>query len=215
MVWAYIWAWISARALKTKISIPVILLLGVIPDIDIFLSGFGVVHHSFTHSIFFWLLLFTPLYPLLRRRTIPYLVAVVQHFTLGDFLVGSIMIFWPLSQDFFGANFRMGLFADVFLEGTGLLLAAILIIFNGDLKRMLSIRRENMFMVIPLLALLASMLFFAVDQPFAPLILYIWSRKLLLVLVTCHLFLLGFLVASTIQGLRSITSKSIFRVKKP
>jgi len=203
MVWAYIWAWLSARALKVDVLIPAILLLGALPDIDLFLSGFGVVHHSFTHSLLFWFILFTPLYWLLRWRAVPYLVAVMQHFVFGDFLVGSVMLFWPFSQVFFGVNLRIGLFEDVFLEGSGLLLSAILIILNGDFKRMISIRRENLFMVVPLLALLASMLFFAVDQPLVPLVLYISSRKLLTIMVTCHLILLGFLAASSIQGVRS------------
>ncbi|MFX0203990.1 MAG: hypothetical protein ACFFCW_48450, partial [Candidatus Hodarchaeota archaeon] len=95
MVWAYILAWTSARALKIQVSIPAVLLLGVLPDIDLFLAGFGVVHHSFTHSLFFWVILFTPLYLTQKRWVLPLLVAVTQHYAFGDFIVGSVMFLWP------------------------------------------------------------------------------------------------------------------------
>jgi hypothetical protein len=53
------------------------------------------------------------------------------------------------------------------------------------------------------LALLASMLFFAVDWQIVPLIAYVWSRKLLTTIVLDHLILVTFLAVSTVQGLRA------------
>ena len=43
------------------------------------------------------------------------------------------------------------------------MLAVGVMYFNGDLKRLVSVSLDNVFMVFPLLALVSSMLFFAVD----------------------------------------------------
>jgi hypothetical protein len=209
MAWAYVWAVIFAGKRRGKLFIPAILMLGVMPDIDILLRGFGVVHHTFTHSLFFWFVIFAPFLAVFRRKLIPYFVAVVQHFAFGDFLVGHVMIFWPFSSSYFGLNIAMPSVLDVALETAGLLLAAGIIIFNGDLRRLLSIDMRNIPMFLPFLALLTSMLFFAVDWPIIPLVAHIWSRKLLTIIVLEHIFLVIFLTVSTAQGLRRLFNNRI------
>jgi len=206
MAWAYVWAVVSGGRRSGKLSVPAVLMLGVLPDFDLFLHGLGVVHHSFTHSLFFWFLMFAPVLAVFRRRSIPYLVAVVQHFAFGDLMVGDAMILWPFSTSYFGFNIAMPSFPDVALETAGLLLAAGIVYLNGDLRRLLSANTRNISMYLPLTALLASMLFFAVDRPIAPLIAYIWSRKLLTIIVLEHVILATFLAVSTAQGLRGLIS---------
>jgi hypothetical protein len=214
MAWAYVWAvvvWalISGDKRGGKLFVPAILILGVLPDIDLFLGSFGVVHHTFTHSLFFWSVIFVPFLLVFRRRSIPYFVAVVQHFAFGDFLVGRVMIFWPFSLSYFGLNIAMPSIPDVGLETAGLLLAAVIIIFNGDLRRLLLVDERNILMLLPLLALLSSMLFFAVDWSLVPLVAYIWSRKLLTALVLGHLILVAFLAVSSAEGLRALWRKPV------
>ena len=76
--------------------------------------------------------------------------------------------------------------------------------FNGDLKRLVSVNLDNLFMVFPLLALVTSMLFFAVDWTIFPLIAYIWNSPILTTIVIAHLILTIFLAISTLQGLRKL-----------
>jgi hypothetical protein len=209
MAWAYVWAvivWavISGGKRRGKLFVPAVLMLGVLPDIDLFFERFGVVHHTFTHSIFFWLVIFAPFLLIYRQKSIPYLAAVVQHFAFGDLLVGKVMILWPFSRSYFGLNIAMPSVLDVALETAGLLLAAGIIIFNGDLKRLLSVDIRNISMFLPFLALLTSMLFFAVDRSIIPLVGYIWARKLLTTIVLDHVILATFLAVSAAQGLRAL-----------
>jgi hypothetical protein len=209
MAWAYVWAaivWavISGGKRGGKLFVPAILMLGVLPDIDLFFGRFGVVHHTFTHSFIFWLVIFAPFLLVFGLKSIPYLAAVVQHFAFGDLLVGRVMILWPFSLSYFGLNIAMPSVLDVALETAGLLLAAGIVIFNGDLRRLLSADTRNIPMFLPFLALLTSMLFFAVDRPIIPLVAYIWSRKLLTIIVLEHIFLVIFLAVSTAQGLRRL-----------
>lgn len=207
MAWAYVWAaialaFVSGGKRGWKLFVPAILMLGVLPDIDLFFRPLGLLHHTVTHSLFFWIILFAPFLVVFRLKSLPYLAAVVQHFAFGDLLVGKVMIFWPFSSSYFGFKMAMPSVIDVALETAGLLLAAGIAISNADLRRLLSADIRNGWMVLPLLALLASMLFFAVDYSFAPLIAYVWSRKLLTALVLDHLILVAFLAVSTVQGLR-------------
>jgi hypothetical protein len=202
MVWAYVWAALFAGKRKGKLFIPLVLMLGIAPDFDLLLRG--VVHHTLTHSFFFWIIVFAPFFVVFRQKTVPYFVAVAQHFAFGDFLVGNVMIFWPFSQSYFGFNIAMTSMLDVALETAGLLLAVGISYFNGDLRRMLSIDIHNFLMFLPLLALLTSMLIFAVDWSRIPLIAYFWSRKLLTIIILGHIILAIFLAFSTLQGLRGL-----------
>ncbi len=204
MVWAYVWAAMFAGERNGKLFIAMILMLGIAPDIDLLLRSFGVIHHTLTHSFFFWLIVFTPFFAVFRQKTVPYFVAVAQHFAFGDFLVGNVMIFWPFSPTYFGLNIAMTSMLDVALETAGLLLAAGISYYKDDLRRMLSIDIRNLLMFLPLLALLTSILFFAVDWSFIPLIAYIWSRKLLTTIILGHIISAIFLALSTLQGLRRL-----------
>ena len=94
---------------------------------------------------------------------------------------------------------------DVGLETGGLLLAVGIMYFNGDLRRGLSVDKGNVWMFFPFLALVASMLFFAVDLPIIPLVYHIGYSKLFATIVLAHLVLVGFLAVSTFQGLRKIS----------
>ena len=204
MVWAYVWAAMFAGKCKGKLFIPLVLMLGIAPDIDLLLRSFGVIHHTLTHSFFFWLIIFAPFFMVFRRKTMPYFIAIAQHFAFGDLLVEAVMIFWPFSPSYFGFNIAMPSMLDVALETAGLLLAAGISYYKNDLRRMLSIDIHNLLMFLPLLALLTSMLIFAVDWSLIPLVAYIWSRKLLTTIVLGHIILAIFLALSTLQGLRRL-----------
>ena len=209
MSWAYVFAVAFAGRRGGKLFIPVILMLGVLPDVDLFLEGFGVGHRTFFHSIFFWVMLFVPALVIFRWKVVPYLVAVLQHFTFGDLFVAGVMLFWPFSSSFFGFDNAMLSVFDVALEIVGLLLAFGVMYFNGDLKRLVSVRLDNVFMLVPLLALTLSMLSFAVHWSLIPLITYIWSSPIHTIIVIAHLILATFLAISSFQGLRKLQFRNL------
>jgi membrane-bound metal-dependent hydrolase YbcI (DUF457 family) len=213
MTWAFVWAflaWALIPGVKRygKLFVPAVLMLGILPDADLFLESVGIVHRTVTHSFFFWSILFVPVFIIFRLRAIPYFVAVVQHFAFGDFFMGKAMIFWPFSSKLVGLNFGMPSTVDVVLETVGLLVAAGVIIYNDDLRRLVSVERRNVFMVAPLLALVTSGLFFASQFAIASFVGYILSSKLLIALAAGHLILIGFLFISTLQGLRARKAKN-------
>ena len=93
---------------------------------------------------------------------------------------------------------------DVGLEITGLLLAVGVMYFNGELKRLLSVKIRNILMIFPFLVLATSMLFFAVDSPIIPLVAHIWLSPMFATIVFAHMVLVVFLAVSTVQGLKRI-----------
>ena len=96
------------------------------------------------------------------------------------------------------------------LETAGLLLATGIAYYNGDLKRLVSVDRNNVLMFLPFLALVASMLFFAVDVPIIPLIAHIWLSPLFGTIVLSHMILVISLAISSIQGMRKCARMLFF-----
>jgi hypothetical protein len=209
MAWAFVFAiaaWVLIPKSKRggKLILPLVMILGILPDGDLLLVNFGVLHRTVTHSLITYFLLFIPLFVIYHWKAVPYFVAVSSHFLFGDLLLGQVNLFWPLNHSFIGFNFTMGSLIDVALESVGLFLAAGIMIYNGDLRRTLSVDKRNLLMALPLLAIFVSGLFFATNwlslQSFFA---YVFSSKILTVLAVGHLFLIGFLLASAIQGLRA------------
>ncbi len=209
MAWAIVFAsiaWILIPKAKrgSKLILPLIMILGALPDIDLLFESFGILHRTVTHSLVTYSLLFIPLFVIFNWKAVPYFVAVISHFVFGDLLIGQVAVFWPLNQSFIGFNFTMGSLTDIALESAGLLLAIAIIIYNGDLKRILSVDKRNLLMALPLLAIIVSGLYFAAHWPslnsfFAE----VFSSKLLTVLALGHLVLIGFLAVSVFQGLKA------------
>ena len=209
MAWAIVFAtiaWVSIPKTKKggKLILPLIMILGILPDIDILFESFGVLHRTVTHSLLTYSVLFIPFFVAYNWRAIPYFVAVISHFIFGDLLIGQVALFWPLHQSFIGFNFTMSSLTDIAIESVGLLLAAGIIIYNGDLKRTLSVDKHNLLMALPLLAIIVSGLFFSTRWPSLNFFIAdILSSKLLIVLALGHLVLIGFLAICAFQGLKA------------
>lgn len=213
MAWAYVFA-ISAWALipgikrAGKLFVPLILLLGVLPDADLFFGRFGIVHHTVTHSFVFWIILFVPFFIVFRLKSIPYFVAVVQHFAFGDILVDKVMLFWPFKSSLIGLNWGMGSILDVVFESAGLVLMLGIMIYIGDLKRLFSVDRKNRWMVFPFLALLLSLMLLGASWSVDRSISYALSRNMVIILALEHVILLTIIGISAIQGLRAKNKES-------
>jgi len=123
--------------------------------------------------------------------------------------MGKVMIFWPFDSKFFGFGFGMPSVVDVTLETAGLILAVGILIYVCDLRRLLSVDKRNVLMVLPSLALFISTLFFALHwSSINSLIAYILSNNLLIILALGHIILLALLAISSIQGLRALKPRS-------
>lgn len=208
MAWAYVfamaaWALIPGLKRSGRLFVPAILILGILPDCDLLLGGLGITHRTVTHSWLLWILLFIPVFYFLRLKAVPYFVAVVQHFAFGDFFMGKVMMFWPFSSAKVGLGFGMPSTVDFVMETAGLVLAGAILFYSGDLKRLFSRDKRNFYMILPLLALVVSALFFISHwQSIGVFAHYVLSSPLLIGMAITNFILVAFLAVCTLRGLQ-------------
>ena len=159
----YLVAWAFARWRKQKLSPWLAFTVGIVPDYDILFQGLGLVHHTYTHSLLLWAPVVIALV-LWKRESLPYVAGILSHLLIGDFLVSSIPILLPLSNISVGLRFGMPSIADAILEASSFLLMLLLMLRNGDLRRMFSGQRTNLLMVVPLVSM-ASLTWLAAKTP--------------------------------------------------
>jgi hypothetical protein len=67
-----------------------------------------------------------------KRGSLPYVVAVLQHLVVGDFLVGRVPLFLPLSNVRVGLNLGLPSVADAILESGSVVVAILVMWRSGD-----------------------------------------------------------------------------------
>jgi hypothetical protein len=158
MALAYLLGKSSAKLLKVNLNIPLILVLSIVPDADIFLELFGVngLHRGPTHSLIFALIIFIPFFAIYRRKAVPYFLALISHSLIADYIVGgSIMLFWPLTSQLFGLN-NFGLYIGIWsltnitLEWALFVVSTIVMFKTGDLSSFFRNKKSNLLLAIPI-----------------------------------------------------------------
>ena len=145
----YILSRSSAELLKTRINIPLVLALSIIPDVDVWLSNF-VAHRGPTHSIIMATLVFIPVLFIYRTKAVPYFVALVQHSLIGDLITGrNNQMLWPATTQYYGLNIDIASTTNMALEWTIFLISIIVMIKAKDIADLLSRRSSNLILAVP------------------------------------------------------------------
>ncbi|MEM0442303.1 MAG: metal-dependent hydrolase [Candidatus Nitrosocaldus sp.] len=214
-VWAYVIARSLSSVLNVRINPYLVMLLGMVPDVDILLQEY-IRHRSITHSIIFWSIAFIPFFIVYRKRSIPYFTAVVQHIMLGDVIVASTNILWPLRYDV-GMGYSLLSPFNIIMESIGMGIAVLLIL---RYDRIIIARNVNntqgLIVIIPLLG---SMLYlFASDDLllFLDHIIGIGNFKgiirgddgAVIVVIMMHVSLTILLSVSILQGMRALLARA-------
>jgi membrane-bound metal-dependent hydrolase YbcI (DUF457 family) len=206
--------------LKTRVNPYVVLLLGALPDMDLFFASFGVQHRTVTHSLIFWPVVFIPVFVKYRKQSIPYFVALTQHIVLGDLIVNYVKPFWPISSVKLGLGLNLMSLGNIVIEIAGLIIFLMLLRFKGDYKLMFGVKKHNLLSIAPLIPLV---MFLLVAQNVDPSLILgqesaidlsprlgnrIMLNNFLPVIVVAHLVLACSLVISLVQGSRAVIYKS-------
>ncbi len=153
MAIAYLLSKPAAKLLKTNISLPLILVLSVIPDIDILLIP--QLHRGPTHSVLTALFIFVPIFAIYRKKATPYFLALVSHGLIGDFMGGQVMLFWPVSQAEFGlhelGSYYIGITSpiNVALELILFIAASAVLLVSRDFRQFFQNKKINLILVVP------------------------------------------------------------------
>ena len=147
----------SSKLAKVKVNLPLLLVASVLPDVDLFFTF--VMHRGPTHSIITITVLMIPFFVVYRKQAIPYYAALLSHILIGDFFTaGGAELFWPLSQNLFGAlDIGMTSLTNMLTE-SGLFLVTLPIMYKlGDLQTLLKPHNKNWALIIPLGAVLGPL----------------------------------------------------------
>jgi hypothetical protein len=160
---AYLLGKLSSKFLKVNPNIAVLMVLSILPDIDIAIETFtGLsIHRGPTHSLVVSLILFTPFFMFYGKRVVPYFLAFISHFLIGDFFIGGqLQLLWPLfktSFGFFEAGFLyihiysvINLVAELFL----FLIAVIIMAKMRDYRLFFAKNMTNLVLIIPITTVL-------------------------------------------------------------
>ena len=128
---------------------PLLFAASVLPDVDLLLPF--IQHRGPTHSIITITFLMIPFFVVYRKKAIPYYAALLSHILIGDFFTGGIELFWPLSNNMFGAlNFEVSSLPIALTELSLFLFTLPLMYKLGDLKELLKPNEKSWALIIPL-----------------------------------------------------------------
>lgn len=145
----------ASRALKTKINLPLVFLLSLIPDVDLLWPAH--VHRGPTHSIVIATLIFLPAFVKYRKVSIPYFVALVQHSLIGDMLTGDgAKLLWPITNSWYGQGLSMTSPEVILLEWLCFGSALVILTLSHDIKVLLKPDKTNLLLTIPAGAIFLS-----------------------------------------------------------
>jgi hypothetical protein len=198
--WSYLFSKVTGRELKVNLPAYLALLSGILPDFDIYFQPY-IVHHTYTHSLIVVVPVVIVLTYFFARLGFAFSIGILSHL-LGDFLVGTIPILYPLLPNSdVGLNLGIPSLADTILEIGAFALVLVYAYRNGDYKLIVKPSRESLLLGIPLFALVTLTLLFAGDRSI-PLAEFAFSRRALTVITLGHILLSGILGLGVLQGLR-------------
>lgn len=128
---SFISRWRAERSLRSP-NIPVLIALGMAPDMDLLTSRIGIPlfeHHALLHSWPAITAAYIPLMIVWRWQSLPYFVATIQHVLFGDLLSNRIPFFLPDASKQIGIElFANSFYANLLLETIPLPLSLFIVL---------------------------------------------------------------------------------------
>jgi hypothetical protein len=206
----------SSKALHTKINIPVLLVLSILPDIDIFydfITG-AQIHRGPTHSVVVAALVFIPFFIYLGKRAVQYFLALISHSLIGDFLIGGhLQLFWPFTNRVYGLHELGSFYIDIYnpinivLEVSLFLVAMLVLYKSGDWKVFFKPDLTNLVLIIPITTVLLPA---TIGYPFSDSLLFTEPT-----LAIAHLVYLALFTAAILKTLSWLYTEHFGSAKKP
>lgn len=161
----YICGFATSKTFKTNVSIPLILLLSVIPDVDILIPQ--LQHRGPTHSIIAASILSIPFFIIYKKKTIPYFAALTQHFLIGDLIGGGNMqLFWPIDMQHYGMELGVKNPINMTLEWVLFIISILIMLKTNQIATLFKPRHSNLLLTIPTSTLLLpTLLGFPLNVP--------------------------------------------------
>lgn len=162
----YILSKTTAQLTKTRLNIPLVLMLSIIPDIDILIPQ--LEHRGPFHSIIMATIVFIPVFVVYRKNALPYFIALIQHSLLSDFIAGGkTQLFWPITSQHYGIEMSIESPTNVTIELLAFLASMIIMLKTKDILVFLRPHYSNLILFIPTFTvLLPTFLNFPLKVPY-------------------------------------------------
>ncbi len=151
----------SSKLLGTQVSLPLLLVASIIPDIDLALDIVNpavFMHRGPLHSIITFTLFMIPFFVIYRKRALPYYVALLSHSLLGDLFTGGIEMLWPISTQWFGDGVAVYSFQSITAELVMFAISIAIMLRTKDLQSLWKPKLSNLLLIIPLGAIIGPIL---------------------------------------------------------
>jgi membrane-bound metal-dependent hydrolase YbcI (DUF457 family) len=193
LAFGYIVGKLTAQVTKTRLNIPLILTLSVIPDVDILIPF--LEHRGPSHSIIIALVFFVPIFAIYHRHALPYFAALIQHSLLGDYIAGGqTQLLWPFTVQQYGMEISIRSMANLTLEWALFVTALTVMWKTRDLHPLFQPHNSNLILAIPMFTvLLPTFLAFPLDVP--------------VLLILPHMVYLAIFLASLLIDVKKILGK--------
>jgi len=138
-------------------NIPLLFVASVIPDIDLLIPG--LEHRGPSHSLIIFSFLFLPAFTLYRKRAVPYLIALVQHALIGDYLTGATQLLWPITSNWYAVGIALTSLTNILIEWTFFLAFFAIMLKTKDIWILFQHHPSNLLLSIPVLTVLLPTFF--------------------------------------------------------
>jgi len=165
----YLLGKVSSKITHTPLNFALLFTVSIIPDLDLLFPSF-LAHRGPTHSLLFSVLVSLPFIIVYRKRAIPYFVALLSHSLIGDIYSSTmgVRLFWPFSNNwirvFTLANTST---LSVSLELTLFAISTIVMVWNQDLKKILTYDESTFYWLISLGSVLGPLLFSQINSDYS------------------------------------------------
>ena len=140
--------------------------VSVIPDADLLLPNI-LAHRGPTHSLFFSLLIFLPIFAVYHKKANPYFIALLSHSFIGDIYsnMEGIQLFWPLSSDWFAlAKISNTSLLSIGFELALFAVSTVIMVVNKEFQKSFFNSTSRMYWVVPFGFVLAPLLLGGIDS---------------------------------------------------
>jgi len=139
MAWSYVVGRLASRYLGIEISVPLLILVGALPDFDLFTrQPYGTLlgHHGLSHSWLVLALLSIPAFYRYGKQATPYVAGLIQHPVFGDLITNHVPMLMPVRFEESGLDlYQWNPWAAIGLEILGFVAFLVLMVRSGDWNR--------------------------------------------------------------------------------
>lgn len=112
-------------------------------------------------------IIFIPIFIIYHKKATPYLIVLIQHSLIGDYIAGSqTQLLWPITTQTYGTGMCIRSQTNITIEWIIFLISIIIMLKTKDTTTLFQPHNSNLILSIPTFtALLPTFLSFPLDVP--------------------------------------------------